>query len=198
MVVLSCDVLTLALKLYIPVYIWLSLMSLLHSHGLASELISLESSWKLVASLQLVFVSVSLKSQLWRIRCYVHHVGREVNCFVPHSRDLLLGISRRDCDTCSWAYILVEVNGVPRAHLAVTWLPVRSYAVMEGRLSYRSSFIWCKTDNTCRISRFFIPNCLVLGIMIIAPNHCLVCIVEFRETSWCDFDCNLVFLYEYW
>jgi len=60
MVVLSCDVLTLALKLYIPVYIWLSLMSLLHSHGLASELISLESSWKLVASLQLVFVSVSL------------------------------------------------------------------------------------------------------------------------------------------
>ena len=64
MVVLSCDVLTLALKLYIPVYIWLSLMSLLHSHGLASELISLESSWKLVASLQLVFVSVSLKSQV--------------------------------------------------------------------------------------------------------------------------------------
>lgn len=66
-VVLSSDVLASALKLYIPLYILPSLMSVLRSHWSAAVLINLESLKRLWACSS--FLSLQVSSSTWQISC---------------------------------------------------------------------------------------------------------------------------------
>lgn len=198
MVVLSCDALTCAQKLYIPVYILPSLMSVLHSRGSAAELINLESLWRWVAGLQLVFVYTGLKSHLGKSAAMFPCGQRKLLCSWRHLHTYSQSLTYND--TCRWAHIFR--SSFERRVMGSSWCDLTACGLLSShgrRRSTRSSILLMQDWPPVAIQRWYQLCCwdLLPSQVHNWPLSGLQCLM-LRQTRWCVFCCDLVFLYRHW